>query len=167
MLLLNINRKPCMGSPMVPSHLTLSDLERSKSRSLRFQSLIFWKGAELGPMLLLTINRKPYMGSPMAPSHFNLEWPWKVKVKVTKILSSSRSVWYTYICLRLITTLIWISQKGLCWRRDFPSQRSFLLGYTVHSNEFKYYHCEEFQPFQHVQPAAFWHQFSLPPTGTG
>ncbi len=36
MLLLNINRKSYMGNPMVPSHFTLSDLERSKSRSLRF-----------------------------------------------------------------------------------------------------------------------------------
>ncbi len=51
---------------MTPSHLTLSDLERSKSRSLRFQRLISRKGAELGPMLLLTINRNPYMVGPMA-----------------------------------------------------------------------------------------------------
>ena len=49
---------------MAPSLLTFSDLERSKSRSLRFQTLISRKGAELGPMLLLTINRKPYMASP-------------------------------------------------------------------------------------------------------
>ncbi len=35
MLLLNINRKPYMVSPMIPSNLTLSDLERSKSRSVR------------------------------------------------------------------------------------------------------------------------------------
>ncbi len=45
MLLLNINRKPYMGSPVTLSHLTLSDLERSNSRSLRFQSLISCKGA--------------------------------------------------------------------------------------------------------------------------
>ncbi len=71
MLLLIINRKPYMASPMTRWHLTLSDLERSKSRSLRLQSLISRKGAKLGPMLLLT-NRKPYMGSPMAPSHLTL-----------------------------------------------------------------------------------------------
>ncbi len=40
-----------MGSPMAPSHLTLSDLERSNS------------GADLGPMLLLNINGRPYMRS--------------------------------------------------------------------------------------------------------
>ncbi len=57
---------------MAPLHLTLSDLERSKSRSLRFQSLISRKGAQLGPVLLLNINKKPYMGSPMAPSHLTL-----------------------------------------------------------------------------------------------
>ena len=46
---------------MALSDLTLSDL--------RFQSLIFCKGAELGPMLLLNINRKPCMGNPVALSH--------------------------------------------------------------------------------------------------
>ncbi len=57
-----------MASPMTPSHLTLSDLERSKSRSLRFQSLISRKGAELGPVLLLSIYRKPYVASLLTPS---------------------------------------------------------------------------------------------------
>ncbi len=47
-LLLNINRKACMGSSKTLSHLTLSDLERS----LRFRSLISRKGAELVHMLL-------------------------------------------------------------------------------------------------------------------
>ncbi len=47
---------------MAQSHLTLSDLERSKSRSPKFQNLVSCKGAELGPMLLhvLNINRKAY-----------------------------------------------------------------------------------------------------------
>ena len=44
-LLLDINRKPYMGSPMEAPNLTLSDFERSKSRSLKFRSLIFRKGA--------------------------------------------------------------------------------------------------------------------------
>ena len=60
MLLLNINKKPDMGSPMALFHVTLCDLERLKSRSLRFQSLISRKGVELGHILLLNINRKPY-----------------------------------------------------------------------------------------------------------
>ncbi len=34
-----------MESPMTLSHMTLSDLERSNSRSLRFRSLISCKGA--------------------------------------------------------------------------------------------------------------------------
>ena len=49
---------------MTPSHFTLSDLERSKSRSLRFQSFVPFKAAELGHMLLLNINhvnRKAYI----------------------------------------------------------------------------------------------------------
>ena len=61
-----------MGSPNAPLDLTLSDLERSNSRSLSFRSLISRKGAQVGPMLLLNINRKPYMESPMAPSHLTL-----------------------------------------------------------------------------------------------
>ena len=60
MLLLTINRKSYMASPMTPPLMTLSNLERSKSSSLRFQSLISREGAELGPILLLTINRKAW-----------------------------------------------------------------------------------------------------------
>ncbi len=61
-----------MGSPMAPSHLTLSDLERSNSRSPTFLSLISHKRAYLGPMLLLHTNRKPYMASLMAPLDLTL-----------------------------------------------------------------------------------------------
>ena len=57
---------------MAPSDLTLSDLERSYSRSIRFQSGIPCKGAKLGPKLILTINRKPYMASPMTSSVLTL-----------------------------------------------------------------------------------------------
>ncbi len=41
-----------MGSPMTPSDFTLSGLERSKSRSLRFQSLVSDKEAVLGHILI-------------------------------------------------------------------------------------------------------------------
>ena len=61
-----------MGSPMTLSYLTLSHLERSKSRSLIFQSIISRKGAELGHMLFLNINRKACMGSPLAQLHLTL-----------------------------------------------------------------------------------------------
>ncbi len=44
-LLLDTKRKSCMGSPTAPLDFTLSDLERSKSRSPRFWSLISRKGA--------------------------------------------------------------------------------------------------------------------------
>ncbi len=57
---------------MTSSLLTLSDLERSESRSLGFQSLISRKGVELGPMILLTINRKPYMASLITSSLWTL-----------------------------------------------------------------------------------------------
>ncbi len=77
MLLLTINRKPYMPSLITSSLWMLSDLERSKSRSLGFQSLISRKGTKLGPMLLLSINRKPYMASLMTSSLWtlsDLEW---------------------------------------------------------------------------------------------
>ena len=61
-----------MENPMTPSHSTLSDLERSKSRSLRFRSLIACKGAKLGHKLLLNMNRKAYIESPMTSSHMTL-----------------------------------------------------------------------------------------------
>ena len=61
-----------MWSPMTQSHLTLSDLDRSISRSHRFQRLIFRKAAELGHMLLLNTSRKSYMGSPIPSSHLTL-----------------------------------------------------------------------------------------------
>ncbi len=54
-----------MGNQLTRSHLTVSDLERSKSRSLRLRSITSRKGAELGYMLLLNSSRKAYMGSPL------------------------------------------------------------------------------------------------------
>ncbi len=51
-----INRKPYIETQMTPPHLALRDLESSKSRSLRFESLTSRKGADLGHMLLLKIN---------------------------------------------------------------------------------------------------------------
>ncbi len=49
-----------MGSPVTLSHLALSDIERSLSRSLKYQRFISRKAAELGHMLLLKINRKQW-----------------------------------------------------------------------------------------------------------
>ncbi len=60
-----------MGSPMTQSHLNLSDLEKSKSGSLRFQSYI----SELSHMLPLNISRKPYMWSTMSLLHLILSDP--------------------------------------------------------------------------------------------
>ena len=62
-----------MESPTASLYLSLSDLERSKSRSAKFQSPISRKGAELGPILLLIISRKKHiMASPMTPWHLTL-----------------------------------------------------------------------------------------------
>ena len=61
-----------MMNLMTLPHLTLSDLERSSCRSLRFQSIQSRKGAELGYMFLLNTNRKSHMGSPKGPSYLTL-----------------------------------------------------------------------------------------------
>ncbi len=58
---------------MAQSGFSLNVFERSKSKSLRFQSLICHKGAGLGHILILNINRKPYMESSMAPSDLTLQ----------------------------------------------------------------------------------------------
>ena len=72
MLQLNSTRKSYMESPMTLTRLTLSDLESSKSKSLKFRSVISRKGAELGPTLQLIINRKAYVGSPFVRLHLTL-----------------------------------------------------------------------------------------------
>ncbi len=43
MLLFTINRKPCMVSPMIPSHLTLSDLEGQSQGHADFKALYLVK----------------------------------------------------------------------------------------------------------------------------
>ncbi len=45
MIILNISRKPYVGSPMAPSDLTFRDLDMSNSRSLISLSVICRKGA--------------------------------------------------------------------------------------------------------------------------
>ncbi len=46
-----------MGSPMAPiAFFALSDIERSKLRSLRFQSLVSDKAAELGYYVIVTVK---------------------------------------------------------------------------------------------------------------
>ncbi len=53
MLLLKINRKAYKERPMISSHMTLSDLERSNYRNLTSH-----KVGELGHMLILNIARR-------------------------------------------------------------------------------------------------------------
>ncbi len=61
-----------MVSSMTISHLTLSDLERSMSKSVRFRSIIPRKGAGLDNILPLNTNRKAYMWSPIVRSQLTL-----------------------------------------------------------------------------------------------
>ncbi len=50
-------------------------------------------------------------------------WPWKVKVKDSRILSGRGSVWYIHIYQHFVTTLIWMPQKSLLagWVFRYPS----------------------------------------------
>ncbi len=104
----------------------LERLERSRPRSLRFQSLISRKGAELDPMLVLTINRKPYMASPMALSNLTL-----TDLEGSKSRSLRFSVVaYLYgidIFASSKITTIWMSQKGVCWRAGFSAVPAVFL----------------------------------------
>ncbi len=85
--LLVSNSKSYMGSLTAPLDLTLSDLERSNSRSPTFQFKVkvtqilkpYISRRSSGPMLPLTINRKPYMASPMTPWHLTLSDPERSK----------------------------------------------------------------------------------------
>ncbi len=131
MLLLTINRKRYMASLMIPSLLTLSGFERSKSRSLGFQGLISRKGAELGPILLLTINRKPYMASLLTPSLLTLSDLERSKSRSLRF----SVVGYLYaidIFASSIITTIWLSQKCVCWRAGFSAVPAVFLVFSFH-----------------------------------
>ncbi len=83
--------------PMTPSHLTLCNLEKSKSRLLRFRSIISRKWPEIGHMLLLNTNRKPYMGNPITPSHLTLSDLEKSKLRCWKW--SKNDTWMVRYCV--------------------------------------------------------------------
>ena len=119
-----------MTTPMTQSLLTLSDLERSKSRSLRFQRLISRKGAELGPMLLLTINRNPYMASPMALSNLTLTDIERSKFRSLRF-SVVENLYGIDIYASSNITTIWMSQKGVCWRVGFSAVLAVFLVYII------------------------------------
>ena len=95
-VLLNTNGKSHMRRPTVPKDLTLSDLERSNPRSLRFWSLVSRKGVEVGCILSGRRSvRCPYI----CRQHIDL------------------TTYCPYICRQHIVhifadnILIWISQK--------------------------------------------------------
>ena len=89
MLLSNINRKS-YGESSNTVTFDLSHLERPMSRSLRFWKLRSRKRVDVANILLLNIGRKPLWwygvgNHPVTLITFDLEWHWKVKLKVTQI----------------------------------------------------------------------------------
>ncbi len=72
MLVLNANRKINMVSPMASSDLTLRDLERSRSRRLRFWRHVSHMGAALGRLLHVVIRNHILTWSPVVQP----DWPW-------------------------------------------------------------------------------------------
>ena len=69
---------------MPPSQLTLSDLERSKSSSLRFRSLVSGKEAEKVPILLVIYYIYWESNNTI---DFDIELHWKVKSGLLKFAS--------------------------------------------------------------------------------
>ena len=149
-----------MANLITSSLWALSDLERSKSKLLRFQSLISRKEAELGHKLLLPINRKPYMASLMTPSRLTLNYlkghrnininrkpymtsPMALSNLTLTDLERSKSLRFsavgylyrTHIFSSSNIPTIWVSQKGegVCWRARFSAIPAvFLVCITLH-----------------------------------
>ncbi len=65
-IILNINMKAYIGSPLMRLHLTLVTLKGQWQGHSGFE---ICKGTELGHMLLLNTNRKSYMRSLITLSH--------------------------------------------------------------------------------------------------
>ncbi len=100
-----------MGRPTVPSDVTLSDPERSKSKPFTFGSVIAHKRGELDFTLLLVTNRKSIYGESNGTITFDLE------------RSKSRSLRFSAVgnlCIIGIKILIWMSNK-----RKFAGGRIF------------------------------------------
>ncbi len=82
-LLLNTDKK-YMGNTARSLNTAISDIERSRSRSLRLWMLVFRKCAEFHTgMFLFNTNRKSCIGHWVI--RFDRRWHWKVKFKVTWI----------------------------------------------------------------------------------
>ena len=122
------------GGGMALSHLLLSDLEMSKSRSLRLQRLVSGKGVRVKsyvdfqisnfkalclvkePFLLaLNVNKKPYMGShPMAPLHLIL-------INLESSESRSLRLWVVRDMHIDGSIIMWMSHKGICGLAGFST----------------------------------------------
>ncbi len=106
----------------------LERLEKSTPRSLRFQSLISRKGAELGPILILTINRKPYMASPMVLSNLTFTDLQRSKSRSLRFSVVGYLYGIDIFASSNITTIM-MSQKGVCWWAGFSAVPAvFLVG---------------------------------------
>ncbi len=86
-----------MRNPSASLDLTLSDLVRSSSKSLRFGRLVFRKPDELGHMLLLTINRNHY-GESKCVVRFDVALPSKIKFKNSHVSSLRISERISVLC---------------------------------------------------------------------
>ncbi len=84
-------------------------------------------------MLLLTINRKPYMASLMTPSLLTLRDLERSKPRSLRFSVVGYLTMYgIYIFASSNITIIWMSQKGVCWRAGFSAVPAvFLVIYTI------------------------------------
>ena len=74
-------------------HLALRHLERLKSRSLRFWSLIFRKRAKLVDILPLNFNGNHIWRESNGTITFYLEWPWRLKSRSLRLWTSISGKW--------------------------------------------------------------------------
>ena len=117
MLLLNINRKPYMGSPMTLTfHLEWHWKVNIKVTQISKAYIIFRKAAELGHMLLLNTNRKSYVES---PSHDI--WPWVTLKGQMWLIWSKIDTCIVRYCVRVSLDFNWFSLQQ--WVFDTSLQK--------------------------------------------
>ena len=132
MLPLNSNRKPNMGSPMAPSHLTLNYLGRLKSKSPRFCRLICLKGAKCG---IITFD-----GFSQGHSDFKILYLEREPVKPCVTINMNTKPYMRSSGSVIVgSILIWMPQKGICGRVGFStvSGLSYSVQNTRHTNNGK------------------------------
>ncbi len=143
-LLLYINRKSYIRSPMILTHVTLSNTEGQIQGHLGFEAVIFHIGPQLGHKLLLNTHRKPYMGSSVAPSYLTLSDMERSKSGSLRfqilMCTLGRSRVRPYVTIKINSRLYMGSGESSCeWTFDREWPWKALLNVTHILNGKRYY----------------------------